>query len=56
MIVTHYNKLKNKHLKMIDDLNVNISFDIKELENRFFNSLDYLRVFLLIVKIFFLIL
>jgi adenylosuccinate synthase len=45
---TQYTKLKNKHLNMINNLNVDISFDLEELEERFFNSLDLLKKFSII--------
>ena len=45
---TQYTKLKNKHLNMINNLNVDISFDLEELEKRFFNSLDFLKKFSII--------
>ena len=45
---TQYTKLKNKHLNMINNLNVDISFDLEELEERFFNSLDFLKKFSII--------
>ena len=35
-----YGKLKNKHLKMIANLNADISFDLDELEFKFFESLN----------------
>lgn len=38
-----YTKLKNKHLNIINNLNVDISFNLEELEKKFFNSLDLLR-------------
>ena len=38
-----YTKLRNKHLNMINNLNVGISFNLEELEKKFFNSLDLLR-------------
>ena len=45
---TQYTKLKNKHLNMITNLNVDISFDLEELEEKFFNSLDFLKKFSII--------
>ena len=45
---TQYTKLKNKHLNMINNLNVDISFDLEELEEKFFNSLDFLKKFSII--------
>ena len=38
-----YGKLKNKHLKMIANLNVDISFDLDELELKFFESLNFIK-------------
>ena len=40
-----YTKLKNKHLNMINNLNVDISFNLEELENNFFRSVDFLKKF-----------
>ena len=40
-----YNKLKNKHLKMISNLNVDISFDLNNLEEKFFKSIDFIKKF-----------
>lgn len=38
-----YGKLKNKHLKMIANLNADISFDLDELEFKFFESLKFIK-------------
>ena len=38
-----YGKLKKKHLKMIANLNVDISFDLDELELKFFESLNFIK-------------
>tara|TARA_B100000963_G_C22615831_1_gene667304 strand:+ start:556 stop:1827 length:1272 start_codon:yes stop_codon:yes gene_type:complete len=38
-----YGKLKNKHLKMIANLNVDITFDLNELELKFFESLNFIK-------------
>ena len=38
-----YGKLKNKHLKMIANLNADISFDLDELELKFFESLNFIK-------------
>ena len=40
-----YTKLKNKHLNMINNLNVDISFNLEELEKNFFRSIDFLKKF-----------
>tara|TARA_Y100001954_G_C15665302_1_gene529819 strand:- start:121 stop:981 length:861 start_codon:yes stop_codon:yes gene_type:complete len=40
-----YTKLKNKHLNMINNLNVDISFNLEELEKNFFRSIDFLKNF-----------
>ena len=40
-----YTKLKNKHLKMINNLNVDISFNLNNLEEKFFKSLDFIKKF-----------
>ena len=38
-----YENLKKKHLDLIKNFNVNIDFDIDELSNNFFDSIDYIR-------------
>ena len=38
-----YENLKKKHLDLIKNFNVNIDFDIEELSNNFFDSIDYIR-------------
>ena len=38
-----YENLKNKHLDLIKNFNVNIDFDIEELSNNFFDSIDYIK-------------
>ena len=43
-----YSKLKNKHLNMINNLNVDISFNLEELEEKFFKSIDFLKKFSII--------
>ena len=45
---TKYSKLRNKHLNMINNLNVDISFNIEELEEKFFKSIDFLKRFSII--------
>ena len=40
-----YSKLKNKHLNLINNLNVDISFNLEELEEIFFKSIDFLKKF-----------
>ncbi len=45
---TKYSKLKNKHLNMINNLNVDISFNLEELEEKFFKSIDFLKKFSII--------
>ena len=41
--ILKYDNLKNKHLDLIKNFNVNIDFDIKELSNNFFESIDYIK-------------
>ena len=41
--ILKYDNLKNKHLDLIKNFNVNIDFDIKELSNNFFESIDYVK-------------
>ena len=41
--ILKYENLKNKHLDLIKNFNVNIDFDIKELSNNFFESIDYVK-------------
>ena len=41
--ILKYDNLKNKHLDLIKNFNVNIDFDIKELSNNFFESSDYVK-------------
>ena len=41
--ILKYENLKNKHLDLIKNFNVNIDFDIKELSNNFFESIDYIK-------------
>jgi len=38
-----YKSLTNKHLKMIDFYDVDLQFDLKELENEFFKALELLK-------------
>tara|TARA_B100001939_G_scaffold342013_1_gene352457 strand:+ start:387 stop:1658 length:1272 start_codon:yes stop_codon:yes gene_type:complete len=38
-----YENLKNKHLDLIKNFNVNIDFDIEKLSNNFFDSIDYIK-------------
>jgi len=38
-----YTKLKKKHLKMINNLNIDISFNLSDLEEKFFKSLDFIK-------------
>ena len=45
---TKYSKLKDKHLNMINNLNVDISFNLEELEEKFFKSIDFLKKFSII--------
>ena len=45
---SQYSKLRDKHLNMINNLNVDISFDIEKLEKKFFNSLNFIRNFSII--------
>ncbi len=40
-----YFKLRDKHLKIINNLNVDLSFDLEKLEGKFFNSIRFLRNF-----------
>ena len=41
--IVKYENLKNKHLDLIKNFNVNIDFDIKELSNNFFDSINYIK-------------
>jgi len=41
--ILKYDNLKNKHLDLIKNFNVNIDFDIEELSNIFFDSIDYIK-------------
>ena len=41
--ILKYDNLKNKHLDLIKNFNVNVDFDIKELSNNFFESIDYVK-------------
>ena len=41
--ILKYENLKNKHLDLIKNFNVNIDFDIKELSNNFFDSIEYIK-------------
>ncbi len=43
-----YTKLKKKHLKMINNLNIDISFNLNDLEEKFFKSLDFIKKFSII--------
>ncbi len=45
---SQYIKLKNKHLNMINNLNVDISFSLDEMEEKFFKSLDFIKKFSII--------
>ena len=45
---TQYAKLKNKHLNIINNLNVDISFNLKKLEDTFFESIEFLKKFSII--------
>ena len=38
-----YENLKNKHLDLIKNFNVHIDFDIEELSNNFFDSIEYIK-------------
>ena len=38
-----YNSLKSKHLKMLENFNVDVQFDIEELEKEFFIAIDSLK-------------
>ena len=38
-----YENLKNKHLNLIRSFNVDIDFDIEELSNNFFESIEYIK-------------
>ncbi len=38
-----YENLKNKHLDLIRNFNVHIDFDIEELSNNFFDSIEYIK-------------
>ena len=41
--ITKYENLKNKHLDLIKNFNVDIDFDIQELSNIFFDSIEYIK-------------
>ena len=41
--ILKYENLKNKHLDLIKNFNVKIDFDIEELSNIFFDSIDYIK-------------
>ena len=41
--ILKYENLKNKHLDLIKNFNVNIDFDIEELSKIFFDSIDYIK-------------
>ena len=43
-----YSKLKKKHLKIINNLNIDISFNLNDLEEKFFKSLDFIKKFSII--------
>ena len=45
---SQYIKLKSKHLNMINNLNVDISFSLDEMEKKFFKSLDFIKKFSII--------
>ncbi len=45
---SQYDKLKNKHLNIIKNLNVDISFELQQLEEKFFNSVEFLKKFSII--------
>ena len=38
-----YENLKKKHLDLIKNFNINLDFDIEELSNIFFDSIDYIK-------------
>ena len=38
-----YENLKNKHLNLIRSFNVDIDFDVEELSNNFFESIEYIK-------------
>ncbi len=38
-----YENLKKKHLDLIKNFNVNLNFNIEELSNNFFDSIDYIK-------------
>ncbi len=40
-----YTKLRDKHLNIINNLGIELSYDIEKLEQKFFNSLDFLKNF-----------
>lgn len=42
---TQYFKLRDKHLNIINNLSVDLSFDIENLEEKFFSSLNFLKKF-----------
>ena len=41
--MNRYNNLREKHLKMLENFNVNIQFDIEELEKEFFAAIDSIK-------------
>ncbi|MBD41437.1 MAG: adenylosuccinate synthase [Flavobacteriaceae bacterium] len=41
--IVKYENLTNKHLDLIKNFNVDINFDIEELSNNFFESIEYIR-------------
>tara|TARA_B100000963_G_scaffold272820_1_gene240988 strand:- start:16848 stop:18119 length:1272 start_codon:yes stop_codon:yes gene_type:complete len=41
--IVKYENLTNKHLDLIRNFNVDINFDIKELSNNFFESIEHIR-------------
>ena len=45
---SQYTKLKKKHLNIINSFNVDISFNIEEMEQKFFKSLDFIKKFSII--------
>ncbi len=45
---TQYTRLKKKHLKMINNLSIDISFNLNDLEKKFFKSLDFIKKFSII--------
>ena len=40
-----YTKLRDKHLNIINNLGIELSYDIEKLEQKFFNSLDFFKNF-----------